>query len=309
MAKIVVSGASGDLGRRITADLLEQIAPADLTLVTRSPEKLAERAAAGVRVAYGDYRDREALQAAFTGSEVLMMISSLDVAKRVPEHRNAIEAAKAVGIRHIVYTSCGGIHPRNPVPSVSDHIVTEEDLRNSGLGYTILRNQTYAEVFPTLAAPPVLATGKWYQAAGEGKLSPVSKRDITACAVRCLLDTKLHDRATYEITGSELLGYREIAAIAADVFGVTIEYIPVSPEERYRQFDAMGVPRTFDPNMPTHDYAQNWCSEEMVGQDIGFAGQYYAIQSHHVEMITWRKPYTLREVFEFCKGRDYNDCW
>lgn len=308
MTRIVVSGASGDLAQRIAPLLLDQLDPADLTLVSRSPARLQDRADAGVRVAYGDYRDRASLEAAFAGAEVLMLISSLDVAKRVPEHRNAIAAARAAGIRHIVYTSCGGIHPRNPVPSVSDHIVTEQDLRESGLGFTILRNQTYSEVFPTLAAPPVLASGKWYQAAGEGKFSPVSKRDIALCAVKCLLDPEWHDRAVYEITGPELLGYREIAAIAADVFQSPIEYIPVSPEERFRQFDEMGVPRKFDPDMPTHDYAQKWCSEEMVGQDIGFAGQFYAILSLHVEMITGKQPYTLREVFEYCKGRDYNDC-
>jgi NAD(P)H dehydrogenase (quinone) len=239
---------------------------------------------------------------------VLMLISSLDVTKRVPEHRNAIAAAKAAGVRHIVYTSCGGIHPRNPVLSVSDHIVTEGDLRDSGLGYTILRNQTYSEVFPTLAAPAVVPSGKWYQAAGYGRFAPVSKRDIARCAVTCLLNSGWHDKALYEITGPELLSYREIAAIAADIYGVPIEYIPITVDERFAQFDAMGIPRKFDPDMPTHEFAQKWCSEEMVSQDVGFAGNFYAILSDHVELITSRKPMPLREVFALCKGKDYDDC-
>jgi NAD(P)H dehydrogenase (quinone) len=163
-------------------------------------------------------------------------------------------------------------------------------------------------VFPTIAAPAVLASGKWYQAAGEGKFSPVSKRDVALSAVTCLLDPEWHNQAVYEITGPELIGYREIAAVASQAFGVPIEYIPVSVEERFAQFDAMGVPRQFDPNMPTHEFAQKWCSEEMVGQDIGFAQQFYSVLSLHVEMITGKKPYTLREVFEFCKGRNYDDC-
>jgi NAD(P)H dehydrogenase (quinone) len=308
MAKIIVSGASGDLAQRIAPLLLQRMDAGDLTLVTRRPGKIAASVPDGVRVCRGDYRDRESLLSAYQGGDVLMLISSLDVAKRVPEHRNAIEAAKAAGVKHIVYTSCGGIHPRNPVPSVSDHIVTEQDLHSCGLGFTILRNQTYAEVFPTLAAPAVVASGKWYQAAGLGRLSPVSKRDIALCAVICLLNPSWHDRAVYEITGPELLSYRDIAAIASEFYGVPIEYIPISVEERFRQLDEMGVPRKFDPAMPTHDYAQKWCSEEMVGQDIGFAQNFYAILSDHVEMITGKKPDTLLEVFEYCRGKTYEDC-
>lgn len=308
MKKLVISGASGDLGRRITAQLLQTEQPGRITLVTRTPEKLASRAVNGVDIRYGDYRDSASLLEAYSGGEVLMLISSLDVAKRVPEHRNAIMAAKAAGIRHIVYTSCGGIHPRNPVPSVSDHIVTEQDLQNSGMGYTILRNQTYAEVFPTLAAPAVIATGKWFQAAGHGRLAPVSKRDIAQCAAACMLNPDWHDKAIYEITGPELMGYREIAQITAEVFGIPVEYIPVTVEERFKQLDEMGVPRKFTPDMRPHEYAQQWCSEEMVGQDIGFAGNYYAIQTDHVEFISGKKPYSLREVYEMCKGRSYGDC-
>ncbi|MGX7895961.1 NAD(P)H-binding protein [Tsuneonella sp. HG222] len=308
MTKVVVSGASGDMGKRITRALLARIPASHLTLTTRTPEKVRDSVPDDVAIFQADYRDRKALENAYQGGDVLMLISSLDVTHRVPEHRNAIAAAKAAGVRHIVYTSCGGIHPRNPVPSVSDHIVTERDLQTSGLGHTILRNQTYAEVFPTLAAPAVIPLGVWHQAAGEGRFAPVSKRDITACAVACLLDPAWHDGAVYEITGPQLLGYREIAQISGEAFGVDIQYEPVSVLERFRQLDEMRVPRKFSDDMPTHEFAQRWCSEEMVGQDVGFAGNFYAILTDHVEMITGKKPIPLREVYEFCRGKDYNNC-
>ena len=217
MSRIVVSGASGDLARRITGLLLERVDPASLTLVSRSPDKLAAHASRGVRMFRGDYNDPPALEAAYAGCDTLMLISGLAVTKRVPEHRNAIEAARKAGIRHIVYTSVAGIHPRNPTLSATDHIVTENDLRNCSLGYTILRNATYAEVFPTIAAQPVLRSGKWVQVAGHGRLAPVSKRDIALAATHCLLEPALHAGATYEISGPELLGFREIAALAAFV--------------------------------------------------------------------------------------------
>lgn len=308
MEKIVISGASGDLGRRITAILLDQIAPANLALVTRTPEKLAERAQLGVAVHAGDYNDPAALEAAYAGSDVLMLISGLAVTKRVPEHRNAINAARKAGIKHIVYTSVAGIHPRNPTLSATDHIVTEGDLRDSGLGYTILRNATYAEVFPTIASQPALRTGKWIQTAGEGLMAPVSKRDIALCAATCLMHPDLHNGATYEISGTELFGFRDIAAITSEVYNVPIEYVPVTTEERYAQFDAMGVPRTYSESMDAHPDTHLWASDEMVTADIAWSMGFHAILSHHVKFITGKDPYTLREVFEFCKGRSYDDC-
>jgi NAD(P)H dehydrogenase (quinone) len=308
MTRIAISGASGDLGKRITRILLDRMPASDLTLVTRTPEKLADKAKLGVAVHAGDYNDPAALEAAYRGVDALMLISGLAVTERVPEHRNAINAAKQAGVKYICYTSVAGIHPRNPTLSASDHIVTEVDLRNSGLGFTALRNQTYAEVFPTVAAQPALRTGKWVQVAGNGMLSPVSKRDIALCAATCLLNPALHSGAIYEITGPQLFTFREIAAMASRTYGVPIEYVEVSVEQRYAMFDAMGIPRKYTADMAAHPDAHKWCSEEMVTADIAFQQDFHAILSHHVKFITGQEPISLREVFESCKGRDYNDC-
>lgn len=308
MNKIVISGASGDLGRRITAALLERIAPEELSLVTRSPEKLNEMKRKGVAVHAGDYNDPAALEIAYAGSDTLMLISGLAVTKRVPEHRNAINAAKKAGIKHIVYTSVAGIHPRNPTLSATDHIVTEGDLRDSGLGHSILRNATYAEVFPTIAAQPALRSGQWIQAAGEGLMAPVSKRDIALCAAICLMEPEMHNGATYEISGTELFSFRDIAALTAEVYNVPIEYRPVTPEQRYAIFDAMGIPRHYTDDMTAHPDTHMWPSEEMVTADIAWGMGFHAILSHHVQFITGKAPYTLREVFEFCKGKSYDNC-
>jgi NAD(P)H dehydrogenase (quinone) len=308
MTKYVISGASGSLGGKITALLLEKIGAENLTLVTRTPEKLDALKQRGVKVLAGDYNDPAALERAYAGSDVLMMISSMAVTKRVPEHRNAINAAKKAGIKHIVYTSTAGIHPQNPTLSASDHIVTEEDLRRCGMGYTIMRNACYAEVFPTVAAQPVLRSGEWVQVEGNGKLAPISKDDIARTAVACMLDPARHDGAVYEITGPDLVSFRDIAAMTSEVYGVPIKYTSVSVDERYAMLDAMGVPRKFTEGMDGHPDAHLWCSEEMVTADIAFQAGYHAILTHHVEFITGQKPAGLREVFERCQGRDYNDC-
>lgn len=308
MTKYVISGASGSLGRKITEQLLRKISAEDLAVTTRTPKNLDALSQRGVAVHSADYNDPAALDRAYAGSDVLMLISSLAVTKRVPEHRNAINAAKRAGVKHIVYTSTAGIHPQNPTLSASDHIVTEDDLRRCGIGYTIMRNACYAEVFPTIAAQPVLRSGEWVQVEGNGKLAPISKNDIARTAVACMLDPSRHDGAVYEVTGPDLVSFRDIAAMASDVYGVPIRYMPVSVDERYAMFDAMGVPRHYAEGMDGHPDAHLWCSEEMVTADVAFQAGYHAILTHHVEFITGQKPMSLREVFDLYKGMDYNDC-
>jgi NAD(P)H dehydrogenase (quinone) len=122
------------------------------------------------------------------------------------------------------------------------------------------------------------------------------------------MQPKSHDGAVYEISGPELFSFQQIAAMAAEAYAVPIEYVSLTPEQRFEMFDAMGVPRKYSENMQAHPDAHMWCSEEMVTADIAFAQDFHAILSHHVQFITGKKPYALREVFEFCKGKDYGNC-
>jgi NAD(P)H dehydrogenase (quinone) len=298
MNNIVVSGASGDLGRRITEILLNRVDPRTLTLVSRTPNNLTKAAALGARVCYGNYRDPTSLDAAYEGNDVLMMISGHAVAKRIPEHRNAIAAAKKAGIKHIVYTSVAGVHPRNPTLSAGDHIVTEHELYDSGLGYTALRNQTYAELM-TPMAQSALQSGQWLQVGDRGLISPVSKSDIALCAATCLLEPEKHARVAYEITGPELLSFRDLSKMISVLYKIPIEYVVITPEEMYAAFDAWGIPRGFTEDAP--DPAVAYGSDELVTAYIAFDQGYHAILSHHVEFITGQKPRQLREVLEAAK--------
>jgi NAD(P)H dehydrogenase (quinone) len=188
MTKYVISGASGSLGGKIATLLLERVPAQDITLVTRTPDKLDAFKQRGVTVHPGDYNNPAALERAYAASDVLMMISSMAVTERIPEHRNAISAAKAAGIKHIVYTSTAGIHPQNPTLSASDHIVTEDDLRRCGLGYTIMRNACYAEVFPTVAAQRCCAPAngcRWRATASSRRFRRMISpgRRLRACSI------------------------------------------------------------------------------------------------------------------------------
>lgn len=294
--RIVVTGASGQYGRKLTELLLARVSPAELILVTRRPERLAA-AERGVQVRYGDFDRPEGLRESFSGGDRLLLISTLAVGpRRRRQHAAAIEAAAAAGIRHIAYTSSTGIHPRTPSLAVQDHVFTEEAIRRSGVAFTFLRDAQYAEVIATMLAPPAIASGRWSMSTGHGCMAFVSKQDCVASAA-AVLTTEGHEGAIYEITGPELYTFADAAALAAEVSGRPIEYCDISHEERLAQFDALGVPRAYVEGMVNADDTGVWGSEEMVSYERAIRQGYFSVCSHHVELLTGRPARTLREVF------------
>jgi len=293
---VVVTGASGAFGTMVTQLLLEKLPAEELILVTRKPDSLAHLAARGAQVRYGDFDKRESLDAAFAGGKRLLLISTLDVGeRRRRQHGTAVAAAVGAGVQHIAYTSSVGIHPRSPAFVVADHLYTEELLRRSGIAYTVLRDSQYAEVLATMIAPMAVASGKWVSSAGEGCMAFVSKKDCVAAAAG-VLTTSGHEGATYEITGPQLLSFRDAAAIAAEVSGRPIEYVVVSHEEKQAQFDAAGIPRTYQEGV-INELSGPWASEEMMSYERALGEGYFAVCSHHVQLITGRPARSLREVF------------
>jgi NAD(P)H dehydrogenase (quinone) len=299
MTKIVISGASGDLGRRVTKLLLEKHPARDLTLVTRSPAKLAGSVPAGVRIIAGDYNQPEQLEAAYQGCDTLLLISATFLGHRVLEHRNAIMAAKKAGVRQIVYTSYVGIHPRNPNRAASDHILTERDLRDSGLDYTILRDANYSNWVYELSILPALRNGEWISIKGEGRFAPVDKEDVVRCVVKILSESELHVNATYEISGPELFTFREIAELAREVFAKPFVIREVTPEERLAIWDSLGIPRTRKTHDAIHQDAEWFASDELVSGETAIAQMgYQGVLTDHVWMLTGRRPRAFRSYLE-----------
>lgn len=293
---IVVTGASGAFGRMATQLLLEKVSPRELILVTRKPDSLADLAARGAQVRYGDFDDRPSLQAAFAGGERMLLISTLDVGeRRRRQHTIAVEAAVAAGVQHIAYTSSVGIHPNSPAFVVADHLYTEDLLRRCAAAYTILRDSQYAEVIATMIAPMALASGRWVSSAGDGRMAFVSKKDCVRVAVG-VLTTPGHEGATYEVTGPELLSFRDAAALAAEIGGKPIEFLVVSHEEKQAEFDAAGIPRRYVEGM-LHERSGPWASDEMMSYERALGAGYFAVCSGHVELVTGRRATSLREVF------------
>ncbi len=293
---IVVTGASGAFGRMVTQVLLQKVSPSELILVTRKPAALESFKARGAQVRYGDFDDRESLMTAFAGAGKILLISTLDVGeRRQRQHKTAIAAAVAAGVGHIVYTSSAGIHPRSPAFVVSDHLATEEMLRRTGLTYTILRDSQYAEVLATMMAPMAIATGQWVTSAPDGHIAFVAKRDCVDSAA-AVLTTTGHENATYEITGPELLTFRDAARIAAEVTGKPVECVALSHDAMQARFDAAGIPRRFVEGMAPANTGP-WGSEEMMSYERAIREGYFAVCSRHVQLITGRPASSLREVY------------
>lgn len=294
--KIVITGASGQYGRLATDMLIERGLADRLILITRSPAKLADRAAQGCDIRYGDYDKPETLAEAVQGAEKMLLISGTRVGARVVQHKAAIDAAAAAGVKHILYTSFIGIDdPSNPAEVRHDHIETENAMRASGMAWTALRDAHYADAMILMAGPQVMASGKWFSNSGDGREAMVWRDDCVACAVAVLTGTG-HEGKIYNITGPALETFDEVAAILTEVTGVPIEHVKLDDEAQYAMFDAMGIPRR-----PVDDQYVGgipWNSDDMVTFGQAIREGYLAICTDDVEMLTGRKARSVRKMIE-----------
>lgn len=296
MGKIVITGASGNYGRGVTDALIAQGRAADLILITRKPEKLAERAAQGCDVRYGDFDKPETLAAAVQGADKMLLISGTRVGARVVQHKAAIDAATSAGVQHIVYTSFIGIDdPANPAEVRHDHIETEALMKASGAAWTMLRDAHYADAMILMAGVGVMQTGKWYSNAGEGREAMVWRDDCIASAV-AVLSGEGHENRTYNITGPQLQTFREVTALMAEITGKPLEYVSLDDEGQYAMFDAMGIPRR-----PVDDAEVNgipWNSDDMVTFGQAIREGFLELCTDDVERLTGRKARSVRQMIE-----------
>jgi len=153
---IVVTGASGQLGRLVIEALLKKVPAAEIVAVVRNPEKVADLAARGVQVRQADYDQPASLVAAFKGADKLLLISASEVGRRVPQHRAVINAAKAAGVGLLAYTSL--LHAdTSPLPLAAEHKETESLIRASCLPAVILRNSWYPSNFSSHSMKKLLS--------------------------------------------------------------------------------------------------------------------------------------------------------
>ncbi|MFF1574057.1 SDR family oxidoreductase [Leifsonia sp. NPDC058292] len=226
---IVVTGASGHLGRLVVESLLERGVPAaDIRALGRSEQKLAALADRGVQTATIDFDKPETLDAAFDGADALLLVSASEPGKRVPQHKNAIDAAVRSGVGHIVYTSAP--HATDTALVLApEHKATEELLAESGLPVTVLRNNWYTENYVG-QLDTAGQSGEIVASAGDGRVASATRKDYAEAAA-VVLTTPGHEGAVYELTGDEAWAFTDLAAAVGTILGRDVAYRPVSPEE------------------------------------------------------------------------------
>jgi NAD(P)H dehydrogenase (quinone) len=239
--QIVISGASGGLaGETISALLGRGVKMERLILVTRTPEKLAAYADRGATVRAGDFNKPESLPAAFEGGKQLFLISTSGGGDRVAQHTAAISAARRAGIKHIVYTSWINPIEDNPAAVTRDHRLTEDALTKSGVAYTILRNQRYADGLIAQGAQAV-ASGLLLSNSGRGKWAPVARKDCAAAAA-AVLATAGHEGRIYDITGPDLISERDFAQMLTEITGKPVRVLDLNDQAYVDALVKAGVP-------------------------------------------------------------------
>ncbi|MFD9025406.1 SDR family oxidoreductase [Streptomyces parvulus] len=235
---IVVTGATGHLGRLVVRQLLEKVPADQVTAVVRHRDRAADLAGQGVRLAVADYNAPETFDGLFAAGDRVLLISGNEFDKgRVQQHTVVIDAAKRAGVALLAYTSA----PSSLKATLADdHRATEEVLVGSGVPYTLLRNGWYHENYTERLAP-VLEHGAVVQAAGEGRISSASRADYAAAAV-AVLTGEGHENKAYELGGDEAWGFAEYAAELSRQTGREIVYTPVSAEAYTGILTGAGLP-------------------------------------------------------------------
>lgn len=263
---ILVTGASGMVGSQLVKQL-----NATGTKFRVMLREQSDKAPAGAEVAIADFSDAATLRAAMRGVERVFLLCA-PVPNLAELEGNAIDAAKASGVKHIVKLSVIGAADAAHMFAKPHHEV-EEKLKKSGIGWALLRCNGFMQNFLQFAGT-IKSQNAFYSAGEESKASWVDVRDIAAVAAKALTSSG-HDGKTYEITGPEALSYDEVAKKFSSALGRPIKYVAITPEQQGAALRQAGLPQ----------YTVDAILDLMRYYDAGHAEQV----SPDVEHVTGRK--------------------
>jgi NAD(P)H dehydrogenase (quinone) len=237
---IVVTAASGHLGRLVDHDLLHRgVAPADIVAGARSLAAVKDLTDAGVHTAVLDYDRPDTVEAAVSQGDTLVLISGNDLAGRDRQHADVVAAARRAGAGHLLYTS-GLRASDSPSPIAASHAVTEDAVGGSGIPFTLLRNGWYTENYAP-SIPAVRASGVLLSSVGDGRVASATRQDF-AEAIAAAVTSDGHQGQTYELSGDVAWSYDDLAAALGEVLGRDVVHRSVTPEEHLQALLDAGVP-------------------------------------------------------------------
>lgn len=240
---ILITGATGQLGRLVVEALLDSGVPAEqIVAAGRTPDRIADLGERGVQVRSIDYSQPESLRQAFAGADKVLLISGSEVGQRVEQHRNAIEAAREAGVGLIVYTSIANAD-NTAMKLAAEHIATEGILRGSGVPFTLLRNGWYLENY-TGQLPVQVQHGAVLGSAGEGRVSAAARADYAAAAAAVLLRDDQAGKV-FELGGDEAFTLSELAGEVSAASGRPVTYKNLPAEEYTQVLVEAGLPEPY----------------------------------------------------------------
>ena len=290
MSKILVTGATGQLGNEAVNLLLKKVDAANLAVLVRDPAKAADLAAQGVEIRQGDYDHYDTLVTAFQGIDKLYFVSSSDVAKRLAQHANVVKAAVAAKVGHIFYTSFQRKteDETSPVAFIAaSHLQTEQDILDSGLNYTLLKHALYSDVLPMFIGDQVLDTGAIFLPAGQGKAAYATRSDMAAAGAAALTTTG-HENKVYDLSGKESVSFSDIAEMLSELSGKTITYVDPSPEAFTEELTKAGVPAE--------------AIQGVVGFSVAIAQGEFDFPDTTLEKLIGRSPVSVKEYLKTAYG-------
>jgi len=285
---LLVTGASGQLGRRIVQLLLDEEA-GPIIAPTRDPASLHELAARGVEVRAADFDRPAGLLAAFRGAARAVLISTDAIDRpghRLAQHLAAVHALEAAGVEHVVYTSLTNPHPGSPITIAGDHRETEAALAASRLDFTILRNNCYTDLMLS-SVQQAVASGRLIDARGDGATGFVTREDCARAAAAALAATT-GGRRTLDVTGPAAVTSAQVAAIASELTGRPVEHVSVPRDALVAGMVEHGLPGRL--------------AELLASFDVAIAANELAVVSGTVEELTGRVASPVRDFLTAHRG-------
>ncbi|MDP9836774.1 NAD(P)H dehydrogenase (quinone) [Neorhizobium huautlense] len=286
MAKLLVTGANGKLGRAVIRHLLEtsKVSASDIVAASRDISKLADLADLGIETRKADFAEPAGLETAFAGIDRLLIISTDELAvpgARLQQHTNAVNAAQKAGVGHVLYTSMPN-PDKSLVSFAPDHLGTEDAIKASGLPYTILRNAWYNDNY-LMSMPHNLEGGKWFTATGEGKVANISRDDCARAAAAALANPPAGNQ-TFTLTGTVSLNADQIAETVSKAAGKPLEVVQVNGEQLAAGMAAAGLP--------------DFVVRMLASADANVAAGNFDLVTGDFKTLTGREPQSLKAFFE-----------
>jgi NAD(P)H dehydrogenase (quinone) len=284
MTKILVTGASGDLGRKTLLHLLKRTAAANLVGLVRDPTKAQDLAALGIELRQGDYMDPASLLLAFEGIDKLMLTATHAFTGRKTAQGNVIDAAVAKNVRHLVYMSIfRKVGSTLKMKEITDEdLFTEHKLMSSGLAWTIVDHPPFLDVLAFYIGTHAHETGVNVPASGTGMFAAASRDDL-AEAHAAILVGKGHENRRYALTGDPALSFADVADALTQIRGRKVSFSTMSDEKFLEGTRAEGIPDFVG------EFALGW----IHGMDDGEWAQVTQV----LESFIGHKPQTAFEFF------------